>query len=170
MKRIIILAFFCIVGTTITFAQECELCGTWTASTSVGENGENVRKTTIRIKKNKDRYSVRVKDFYTYASGGTLNDYWNDCIQISVSGNTIRWQSFSHTVGEDDWSNSAKINGQVIKSAKYYKICEATSDGDELYLRYGIIGDYYDRNGNVIGHYGDGYTSRMTLYKDDEDW
>lgn len=154
---------------TLTIAQnDCEMCGTWTASTNVGNNDENVRKTTIRIKKNKDYYTVRVKDFYTYSSGGTLNDYWNDCTQISVAGNTISWQSYSHR--EDDWSNSDRINGKMIIFAKYYKICEATVNGDVLYLRLGIIGDYYGRNGEIIGHYGDGYTSQITLYKEDEDW
>lgn len=168
MKKIFALFLLAFLHSILVNAQECDLCGTWTASTNVGNNDENTRKTTIRIKKNRNYYTVRVKDFYTYANGGTLNDYWNDCTQISVVGNTISWQSYSHQ--DDDWSNSDRINGKMIISAKYYKICEATVDGDVLFLRWGIIGDYYGRNGEIIGHYGNGYTSQITLYKDDEDW
>ena len=174
MRKLIFIV--ALLGIFNGFAQECDLCGTWTVSRRVFTNEDNTMcKTVIRINKNGARYSVRVKQIYT-KDGRTETYYWHECNSISVTGNTIQWESISHTLGEEDWDNSDWINGQRIYSAKYYYVCSATVTDGVLDFRHTVRGDYYGRNGDIIGHHWDRNVKGeivwcdYEMFKDDPDW
>lgn len=157
------------------FAQDdCELCGTWTTVDDIRNGIAINNKIYVRINKQGDGYSVRVKEFYTYEDGSAKTYYWHDCVGINVSENSIQWNSFSHS--DSDWDGSDRINGVRIYSAKYYKICSATVSDGVLHFRYTIRGDYYGKSGNIIGNYwNDDYNGNIVwrtydLFKDDPDW
>lgn len=177
MKKILSLALLLLSLTTVVVAQECELCGTWTVTRRVFINEDNTTcKIFIRITQHGERYSVKVKELYTYDDGSTKNTYWHECNSISVSGNTISWESLSHVLGNDDYDDNDRINGQRIYSAKCYYVCSATVHDEVLHLRYTVRADLYGRNGTLIGQQwnesvnGGTHYWEHDMYKDDPDW
>ena len=128
-----------------------------------------VDKVYIRIKKYGDKYNVQVKEAYTYFDQSSKTFYWDQCYNVTVNGNTIRWKSFSHQTNDND-DGHWRCNGKVIDVAKFYKICSATLDNGILHFSEAIDGEFYDKNGNKIGEHHQPSFPIKDLYKDDEDW
>ena len=175
MKKMVSAILLLLSLITPVFAQEnCDLCGTWTTVVHIGNGIAINNKIYVRINKYGDSYSVRVKEFYTYEDGSTKTYYWQDCVGVNVSENSIQWNNLSHS--DSDWNDSDRINGIRIYLAKYYHICSATVSGGVLHFRYTIRGDYYGKSGNIIGnHWNKDYDGNIIwrtydLFKDDPDW
>ena len=176
MKKTFFLALFFLTLTAVA-QEECSLCGMWTVTRRIMLDEDNsTDKIFIKINIHGERYSVKVKEFYTYDNGSTKTYYWHECNSVCVVGNTISWESLSHVLGEEDFDDNDKINGQRIYSAKYYYVCEATEENGSLHFRYTVRGDLFGVKGNVVGHRwnrninGETSWQEYEMYKDDPDW
>lgn len=169
MKKAFILLFV-LLGISNCFAQECNLCGTWSGVFKVFLDGDNTtERLYIKIKRNGEKYTVRVKQIYIYDDQSAKTYYWHDCTNVHVNGNIIGWRSFSHQVDDND-DGHWKYNGKIIDVAKYYNVCTATYDNGILYFSQMVEGEYFGRNGGKIGEIHQPAYPIKELYKEEDDW
>lgn len=157
-----------ILGISNCFAQECNLCGTWSGVFKVFLDGDNTtERPFIKIRRYGDKYVVQVKEVYTYNDQSSKTYYWHECTDVNVNDNVISWRSFSHQV--DDWDGE-RHNGKLIAKSKHYKVCTATLDNGILHFSETITGDFFDRYGNKIGEFHQPAYPTKDLFKDDDNW
>lgn len=165
MKRTIILTLFCITGISVAFAQvDCKMCGTWTGifkAFTERYNDVADNKIVVRVRKNDDSYSVRVKEI-DVRSGDVF--YWRACTVTSYTEGSISFYI------EEPMRWDEQDNGYYTYTS-YYTL--TYSKGTLIYNQdsYTIID--YDKNKRRIGAMyepGKDCYHHIPLYKDDDDW
>ena len=169
MKKAFIL-LVALLGLSNCFAQECNLCGTWSGVFKVFLDGDNTtERPYIKIKRYGDKYVIQVKEVYTYNDQSSKTYYWHECTEVNVNDNVISWRSFSHQ-SDDNEDGHWRHNGKAIDIAKYYNVCSARLDNGILYFTQTVEGYYYGRNGEKIGEYHQPAYPTKELFKDDDNW
>lgn len=169
MKKALI-TLVCIICGLSASAQECTMCGDWVGVYSFPKydkaNDRLVdaqRKMFIRIKKNGEHYSVRIKTRYVDEPGDYV--YLTEWELYSAYENKIvlKWEvgkSDNGGYGYDSFAYSL----EVVYAAIEYRNGTLLFDGGTVYAQ------YYDKNGNLIKKNTYQFEKPFTLYKEDDDW
>lgn len=166
MRRLVMMAFGCLIGTMFASAQECKLCGDWHSSKeSIGEMG--YIQFHMRIKKSGDKYYIRVKND-VIKNGETSTNYWENEIAYSPNGRNINWES--HSFVDDEWNDGERLNGTLIRKAIHYRVCSAYIEDEVLHFQFRVRIDYYGNSNNLIGSKWAGDIVIHDLFNDDDDW
>lgn len=178
-KSLLIIAVFCSLFSMQLRAQECKICGDWVGVFEGSKMHPSEDRTVsaeyklyIRIKKVDDNFIVRVKD--RLADGSSEFVYAPECIVQNVTQNKISWY---WDWGEDDnggygWGTEKGVKIAYVHCISYVS---ATLNNGILYYDGGKeVCKQCDRNGNVVSQYEKKNlyptSSRVALYKDDDDW
>ena len=169
MKKLSVLAIFCLLGINITFAQEdCKICGDWKGAYQgpVADGGDHAIygniKYQIRIKKFGTDVVVRGK--HIYPDGHTSYDEDNVVLYVDEGLNNIVWSRTLDSYNEQDVIEGHRYNEEHW-SARY----SAKLSGGRLIVHSWthVIYTY----GNTVVYEQDlKMGSDYTLYREDDDW
>ena len=170
MKKLLFLILFCSTSIASVFAQECPMCGDWVGVFDYPRYDKSKdrlvsaqKKMVIRIRKNDDQYSVRIKTRYVDSPGEYV--YWTDWKLHQAYENKIvlKWDVGKSDNGGYGYGSFA-YSIDVVYATIEYRNGTLLFDGGTAYAK------YYDKNGNLIEKNTYQFEEPLTLYKEDDDW
>ena len=159
MKRL--LSFLLLLFTfSILSAQDCDMCGDWTGTTSGTYGGVRVTsKFYLRCKKIKESYTVQIKSSHKRYDPEEDRKY-DDPISY--------WKIELVESGDSSIVFTCPVNGDLYEYT--YKL-SLVDNSIELW-EIGIDDIHFDQNGEkqIVKHLSSQPHKVVTLYKDNDDW